>query len=144
MTENQNQHSVLHARQFDALVPDADTSVVNVSGDPQSEHDKPVGTVYPEHDPKHGPATRRIPQRQARMNDGTSHDFDHEARGMDTQYNGGHLRAQAHVLAAKGDALAANLMGDVRSPVARARGRASYLAAIDRAGHDTENNKQND
>lgn len=140
---------VLHTRQFGAHVPEADTSVDNVSGNPQSEHDKPVGTVYPEHAPKDGPVRRPIPQRRARMADGTAHDYGHEARGMDTQFNAGHLRSQAHVLAANGDALATNLMGDQRAASARTRGSASYRAAIDRAAmnrakHDTGTDKQND
>lgn len=128
-------------------VPDADTPVVNVSGDPQGKHARPVGTLYPAHDFTHGPVTRPIPQRRARMIDGSAHDYDHEARGMDTLFNGGHLRAQAHVLAAHGDPLITSLVSPVGSPAARARGRAAYLAAMDRAGqqeHNTENNTQND
>jgi hypothetical protein len=135
-----NAHSVLHATQFGQHVPDADTSVENVSANPERELDKPVGTVYLGHDSS-GREIHVIPQRRARMIDGTEHEYDHEARGMDTQFNAGHLRAHAHVLAANGDVLAANLMGDQRSPAARARGSASYRAAIDRAGHNTKHDK---
>jgi len=49
-----------------ATVPPADVSVDNVSGDPQAEHDQPVGTVY-EHDLRHGPVHRLIPHRAQRV-----------------------------------------------------------------------------
>jgi hypothetical protein len=49
-----------------APVPKPDTSVVNVSGDPQGEHGHPSGTVY-EHDPAHGPVHRLIPHRTQRV-----------------------------------------------------------------------------
>lgn len=125
-------HSVLHTRQFGAHVPDADTTVVNVSGD-QGEHDKPFGTVYPDHGPIAAYPNNygTVPQRRARMIDGTQHEYDHEARGTDT-LSGGHLRAQAHALAAGDDPLIKNLVSDQRSPAAKKRGRANYRAAIDR------------
>jgi hypothetical protein len=130
-------------------VPNADTSVVNLSGDPLGEHDRPGdATVYPPHDPRSGPATRRIPQRRAVLIDAdgqrTEHDYDREARGADTLYNGGHFRAQAHVMAAQGDPLITSLVSPVRSPAAHARGRAAYRAAIERTGVTTQHDGQGD
>jgi hypothetical protein len=41
---------------------------VNVSGDPQGEHGNlGTHTVYPEHDYRHGPVQRPIPQRTQRV-----------------------------------------------------------------------------
>ena len=76
----QSTHRALSTQQFRPHVPDAVTSVVNVSGDPRARMTTRSGTVYPEH----GPVGRPIPQRRARMIDGTEHDYDHDARGMDT------------------------------------------------------------
>jgi hypothetical protein len=125
-------------------MPAADTSLDNVSGNPQSEHGRAADeTVYPKPGTEHdttGRPVHFIPQRRAVMADGAEHEYDHEARGMDTQFNGGHLRAQAHVLAAQGDPLARNLMGDQRSPAAQKRGSTGYRAAIDRAGQQNTDN----
>ena len=135
---------VLHTRQFGAHVPDADTSVVNISGDPVAERAKPIGTMYPEAGTERdttGRPVRRIPQRRARLVDGTEHPFDPTARGMETLVNGGHFRSQAHALAAQGDPFVKNLVSDQRSPAAQARGRSRYTAAIDRAKQDTDNGK---
>jgi hypothetical protein len=61
-----------NARGQYAPVPPADnTSIVNVSGDPQGEHDHSLGTVY-EHDPAHGPVHRPIPHRTQRVIDATT------------------------------------------------------------------------
>jgi hypothetical protein len=134
-------HSALHTRQFGVHV-----SVDNVSGHPQSEHAKPVGTVYPDHGPiaTYPNNYGVIPQRRARFaGDAEAHDYDSTARGFDT-LAGGHFRAQAMAQAAQGDPTVTNLVGDQRSPAAQDRGRAMYRAAIDRAGHDTKNAKRND
>ncbi len=125
-----------------AHVPDADTSVTDLSGHAQAEHERPAdATVYP--DPVTGHAGRRIPQRQARMIDGSRHDFDHEARGFDT-LAGGHLRSRAFVQAAQGDEFIIGLVGDQRAPAARQRGMARYRATIARTGRTTQDDAQDD
>jgi len=58
-----------HTGKFVPAIPEADTSVVTPSGDPVGEHVAPVGTVYPEHDPRYGPAYRLIPHRTQRVID---------------------------------------------------------------------------
>jgi hypothetical protein len=92
-----------NARGQFAPVPPADTSVVNVSGDPQGEHDHPLGTVY-EHDPAHGPVHRLIPHRTQRViNAETGEELSRhitDARALQTRPGG---RTHTHVVETDGE-----------------------------------------
>jgi hypothetical protein len=68
---------------------------------------------------------------------------DHEARGLDTMHNGA-ISGHRHTYRQPRGTHWQPSCPPVGSPVARARGRARYTAAIDRAGHDSEHNTGND
>jgi hypothetical protein len=66
MTKRHSQRD--DAGRFTPAVPVPDTSLTDLSGDPQGENGRPAdATVYPPHDYRYGPVQRLLPHRRQRV-----------------------------------------------------------------------------
>ena len=93
-------------------------NVLSPSSDPRGEHDEPIGTVYPDHDPTHGGYQRKIPYRRQVLIDAQTGEelSDHitDVRGADRLIGG--PRTDVHLAAAEGDPFVSSLMTPAIDP----------------------------